>query len=133
MKLKSHEAKKLRGFRGAWRSRTALSGFADQYLTVRTTHHVLICECKGRHIFPNCQTFGLLFFLFGDYWDVSCCFYLKSITSAWGKSLGLKVKLLLGWFTARKLLMFMLVHVLPCFIFTCDGMLVFLLIVMYTS
>ena len=24
--------------RGAWRSRTALSGFADQYLTVRTTH-----------------------------------------------------------------------------------------------
>ena len=48
--------------------------------------------------------------------------YLKSMTSAFGKSFWLKENLLLGWFLALKLVIEMVVQSLPCLIFTAVGL-----------
>lgn len=48
---------------GAWRSRTALSGFADRYLTVRTTHPVLcLSGCKSKHFILFTQILWMKFY-----------------------------------------------------------------------
>lgn len=48
--------------------------------------------------------------------------YLKSMTSAFGKSFWLKENLLSGWFFASKLDIEIVVQSLPCLIFTAEGL-----------
>lgn len=56
-------------YRGAWRNRTAVYGFADRLLTTRT-RHLLFLRCKGNTTYLIMQRFIDDFYLFPIYFFV---------------------------------------------------------------